>query len=87
VRLQGLDIGGISYGFSEGCQLKVLNFHQKGWMFSMDIDFDGITYRNIEVGLTGRHNALNAAAVFGLCLSLGLDEKGIRTGLRSFEAL
>jgi len=82
--LQKLHPKGISYGFSENCQLKASNFQQNGWMFSIDVNFKGKLYKNVEVALTGKHNALNALAVFGLSLSLGLEESAIRLALRSF---
>jgi UDP-N-acetylmuramate--alanine ligase len=84
VRLQKLKPAGNSYGFNEGCDLKVSNFQQNGWMLSFDIDFQGTVHKNVEAALIGKHNALNVTAVFGLALSLGLDEKKVREALRSF---
>src|SRR6185295_17085640 len=37
-----------------------------------------------ELPLFGRHNALNAAAVFGLALQLQVPEEAVRKGFRSF---
>lgn len=75
---------GISYGFDSKCQLRVEHFTQRGWYTSFDIHYKGKVYRNIEVALAGRHNALNASAVFGLALTLGVDEEKIREALRTF---
>lgn len=82
--LKNMQLNGVSYGFGEGCQLQASNFKQNGWMLSIDIRFNGKNYSNVEVALIGKHNALNALAVFGLALSLGIDEELIRIGLRSF---
>lgn len=78
---------GFSYGFKEENSLKITSFHQKGWGFMMDIHFLGKEYHSIEVPLVGMHNALNAAAVFGLALCLGLSEEGIRKGLKHFSGV
>lgn len=78
---------GISYGFDDHCRLKIDNFHQVGWKIFFDLNFNGKKYSEIEVSLTGRHNALNAAAVFGLAISLGLPEEEIREGLKSFAGV
>lgn len=78
---------GISYGFGDDCALRAENFCQNGWKVFFDIIFRGKTYTHVEVSLTGKHNALNALAVFGLCLSLGIPEVAIRQGLRSFSGV
>ena len=75
---------GISYGFSDHCQLRGLNFVQNGWSICFDVEFKGHLYSQVEVSLVGRHNALNALAVFGLAMSLGLDESLVREALKSF---
>ncbi|MEI8125244.1 MAG: UDP-N-acetylmuramate--L-alanine ligase, partial [Parachlamydiaceae bacterium] len=85
--LTTLHLRGNSYGFGEQCTLRLSNFHQKEWSVFFDVSFNGEIYKNIEVSLTGRHNALNAAAIFGLALSLGIDENSIRAGLRSFKGV
>lgn len=83
-RLANLNLPGISYGFGSTCQLQACNFKQTGWKICFDAHFKGRIYPEIEVSLIGRHNALNALAVFGLALSLGLSENEIRAGLASF---
>lgn len=75
---------GISYGFGESCQLRTSLPTPTGWMQSFDITFRGKVYKDIELNLAGRHNVLNASAVFGLSLSLGVPEEAIRTAFRSF---
>ena len=75
---------GISYGFSETAQVRASRFRQIGWKILIDISFDGRDFPDVEIGLTGQHNALNALAVFGLSYRLGIEEKAIRKGLSSF---
>jgi len=84
VRLLSLKPAGISYGFSPRCDWRIVDFTQSGWQISLDAIFQGVLYPKIEVSLIGRHNALNALAVFGLALALGIDEAAIRHALRTF---
>ncbi len=86
-RLKRIRHAGVSYGFSEGSDLKLNNFRQEGWKCFFDLLFENKAYRGIEIGLIGQHNALNAAAVFGLALRLGVKEEKIRLALKSFSGV
>ena len=78
---------GISYGFGSECMLQISNFSQKGWMITFDLLFRGKSYKNITLPIIGKHNALNAAAVFGLALLVGVDEEAIRKAFSSFGGI
>lgn len=78
---------GYSYGFCEGCDLRASNLEQKGWSLTYDIHFKGKSYSNVSLPLVGVHNALNSLAVFGLCLSVGVEEEVIRQAFQSFEGV
>lgn len=86
-RLSRLNPEGISYGFGSHNKLVLSKYRQEGWNIIFDIDFKDCHYENIVVALTGRHNALNAAAVFGLALILGVSEKEIRQALLNFKGV
>jgi UDP-N-acetylmuramate--alanine ligase len=86
-RLVSLNPLGISYGFSDNCLLQGRNFRQAGWGITFDAEFNGINYHNIELPLVGKHNAKNALAVFGLSLSLGIDEEAIREAFKTFRGV
>lgn len=75
---------GISYGFGPNCDLQISNFSQKGWKIAFDVQFREKSYKNITLPIIGKHNALNASAVFGLALVLGIDEQTIRHAFSSF---
>lgn len=83
-RLKKVGPRGFSYGFSADADLVLQNFGQEGTGIRFDLAFQGKMYRNIELSLFGRHNALNGAAVFGLALELGVPEEAIRKAFRSF---
>lgn len=78
---------GFSYGFDKRADIHITNAMQKGFQCYFDISFQGNNYLNIELPMIGEHNVLNAAAVFGLCLTLGIDENLIRKGMASFAGV
>lgn len=86
-RLKSLMMPGVSYGFGKHCEVRALRWEQRGWKIAFDAKFKGKTYIDIEAPLVGKHNVLNALAVFGLSLSLGIDESAARAGLRSFQGV
>lgn len=78
---------GISYGFTPGSQLLVSRYRQEGWRMHFDLHFEGTEYKEVELALIGRHNALNGASVFGLCLALGISEEKIRAAFSRFPGV
>ena len=85
--LAGLNVKGVGYGFSAKAPLRASRFVQEGCLSSFDIDFDGRHYPAVRVPLIGQYNALNALAVFGLCMRLGVGEEAIRAALLSFPGV
>lgn len=85
--LSSMNIRGVSYGFSDKAKLRVSNFRQNALEILFDIDFDGKKFRDISCNLSGKHNALNASAVFGLSISLGVSEEAIRKAFASFSGV
>ncbi len=86
-RLVSLNPPGVSYGFSVAADLQIVAFSQtvEGCIFTLR--FQGKEYKEITLPLFGQHNALNAAAVFGLALSLSIDEKTICKAFDSFQGV
>lgn len=80
-RLKGLQTKGTSYGFSEDADMQITNFKQ----IKNGVLFDLGDHEEIELALFGRHNALNAAAVFSLALSLKIPEEAIRRAFKTFS--
>ena len=85
--LRSLPRKGLSYGFQEGNDLRVLSFRQNGWKNLFDMQFEKKEYRDIEIPLIGAHNVLNAAAVFGLGLRINIPEAKIRSAFSSFQGI
>ncbi len=85
--LASLKPKGVSYGFAKDNALRIISHRQDGWRSWVDLEFEGKTYSDVEIAMPGRHNALNATAVFGLALSLGMEEDALRKGLQSFRGV
>lgn len=83
-QLRSLNPTGISYGYEKGAALHITNARQNGWGCIFDLSLKGVKYANIELSTIGDHNILNAAAVFGIALMLGINEEDIRKGLSTF---
>lgn len=85
--LNALQHPGQRYGFEEHCDWRVMNFRQEGFHSLFDIASAGHVYKDVELALIGRHNALNATAVFGLSISLGVPEEAIRRAFKAFKGV
>lgn len=86
-RVKHCHFSGVNYGFHQGAKLKGSNFRQQGWKSIFDIEFESLSYLNVELALSGFHNALNGLAVFGMALRLGIDEKLIRKAFKNFKGV
>lgn len=86
-RLQELNPEGISYGFCDTAQLQGRNFRQEEKGICFDVLFKNESYPNVCLPILGKHNALNALAVFGQCLSLGIPEIKIREAFALFKGV
>jgi UDP-N-acetylmuramate--alanine ligase len=86
-KLSSLNLQGISYGFNPLADLVITSFKQEGWKSLFSFTFRGKEYKEIALPLIGRHNVLNGAAVFGLCLTLNISEERLRAAFESFEGV
>lgn len=82
--LQKMNPQGISYGFSDKSDVVITKVRQNELSMIFDIKFEDIKYENIIIPLAGYHNVLNAAAVFCLCLKLGISKEIIQKTYISF---
>ncbi|MBM3198382.1 MAG: UDP-N-acetylmuramate--L-alanine ligase [Chlamydiae bacterium] len=86
-RLASLRLGGITYGFSPEADLVIEHAVECGWSSVCTFSFRGELHEGITVPLLGRHNVLNAAAVFALALQIGLAPKTIKEAIGSFQGV
>lgn len=78
---------GVSFGVGAANDLRVeqITTTDQGMVF--DVRFRRKLFRSIFLPLHGQHNATNAAAVFGLALTLGIPEATIRSALSTFKGV
>lgn len=85
--LSSLKPEGTSYGFQMEAQWRASNYKPCKWSSFFDIHYKGKTFYQVECSLIGKHNVLNSLAVFGLALTLGVDETRIREALKNFKGV
>jgi len=82
----------LTYGESKEANYKITNIKYNINSTSFDLSFKDREkkkkkIRNINVKLLGRHNVLNAAAAFIICLNLGANQNIIKKSLKSFSGV
>jgi UDP-N-acetylmuramate--alanine ligase len=87
LHLSQLHVPGQSYGFHSNSDWRIASMRQEGFKMYFDLEHQGHLYSNIELALVGRHNVLNAAAVFGLAHTLGVAEASIRQSFKTFRGV
>lgn len=78
---------GVSYGFLPHNRLRASNYRQKQMRSFIDIEYENVVYKDVELAMIGRHMAQNALGAFGLALSCGISEQAIRSALKSFKGV
>ncbi len=86
-RLAALHLPGVSYGYSPTADVRITSSRQEGWRLFFSLQWKESTYNDICIPLIGAHNVLNGAAVFALCIQLGLEEQKVREALRTFQGV
>ena len=82
----------LTYGESKEANYKINNIKYNFNSTSFDLSFKDREkirkkIKNINVKLLGKHNALNAAAAFIVCLNLGADQNIIKKSLKNFSGV
>lgn len=85
--LPQLQLPGQTYGFHPNSNWRIATMRQEGFKMVFDLEHQGNLYQHIELALAGRHNVLNAAAVFGLAHTLGVPEASIRHSFKTFKGV
>ena len=79
--MEGLDH--ITFGLNPGNRITAQNMCADWRHF--DVVCDGEVYCHLDMGVLGRHNALNALAAAGTAWMLGIDGEAVSRGLASFH--
>ncbi|HHU84299.1 MAG TPA: UDP-N-acetylmuramate--L-alanine ligase [Clostridiales bacterium] len=76
----------ISFGFNDGADYQVKNLaYHHGAFPEFDIYFNKEFLLHLTLNVTGKHNALNAAAAVATCVYAGADINEIKKGIESFK--
>ncbi len=76
-----------TFGFSEDADFRAVNLTQKEGKFVFDIIYEGGKVHNVALKLYGKHNVLNALAVFAVCYLIWLDGREVAKYIESFEGV
>lgn len=77
----------LSYGKGPECDFQLLSMRFENGSFIIDARLKGDEWKNIELGLPGEHNALNALAVMGMLYQLDFSKEEILHGLKTFKGV
>ena len=82
----------LTYGESKEANYQISNIKYNFDSTSFDLNFidrekKKKKIKNINVKLLGKHNVLNAAAAFIVCLNLGADQNIIKKSLKNFSGV
>ncbi len=86
-RLRKLGSRGVSYGTGPANDLRVERIVSTEGGMVFDVRFRRKLFRSISLPLHGRHNVVNAAAVFGLALTIGIPDEVIRGAFATFKGV
>ena len=79
--LRGLDY--VTFGFGKRNRVRAVNISEDWRCF--DVVCDNEPYVHLELGVIGRHNALNALAAAGVAWLLGIPAEAVAEGLATFR--
>jgi len=77
----------LTYGFTDEADLYFENFSAKGFKTRFEVIYRGNNLGAVELGIPGKHNALNALAAIGVGLELGISFDDIGTALNEFNGI
>ena len=76
-----------TFGFSDDADFRAVNLTQKDGKFTFDIVYEGGRVHNVALELYGKHNVLNALAVFAVCHLIWLDGREVAKYIGSFSGV
>ncbi len=79
--MEGIDH--VTFGINPGNRITAANMSSDWRHF--DVICDGVYYCHLDMGVLGRHNALNGLAVAGAAWMMGIPGEAVSRGLESFH--
>jgi UDP-N-acetylmuramate: L-alanyl-gamma-D-glutamyl-meso-diaminopimelate ligase len=75
------------YGFSEGAHWRIRNLRYENGLMRWEVYREGARWSELELGMPGEHNALNATAAAALAAGQGIRVDAIRAALATFKSV
>jgi len=73
------------YGFTAEADWRIQNYRHEGGVSHWEVWREGVLWADLEMGLAGEHNALNATAAAALAAGQGITKEAIQAALASFK--
>ena len=83
----GLEVSGLSFGTATKADVRVQNIKIKNGNYVFDFHSTDQMLRNLQFGLPGAHNLMNATVAIAMALSVGCDPNSIAKALQTFKGV
>ena len=83
----GLEVSGLSFGTASKADVRVQNIKIENGHYVFDFYSKDQMLRNLQFGLPGVHNLMNATVAIAMALSVGCDPNAIAKALQSFKGV
>ena len=83
----GLEVSGLSFGTATKADVRVQNIKIKNGNYVFDFHSTDQMLRNLQFGLPGTHNLMNATVAIAMALSVGCDPNSIAKALQTFKGV
>ena len=84
---KGLSLEGLTVGINEEATFKAFNVRIENGYYVFDVQTPSETIENIQFGLPGRHNLMNAMMALAMAKTFGSPTKTIAKALASFKGI
>ena len=84
---KGLPLQGLTVGINEEATFKAFNVRIENGYYVFDVQTPSETIENIQFGLPGRHNLMNAMMALAMAKTFGSPTKTIAKALASFKGI
>ena len=83
----GLELSGLSFGTASKADVRVQNIKIENGNYVFDFHSTDRMLRNLQFGLPGAHNLMNATVAIAMALSVGCDPNSIAKALQTFKGV
>jgi UDP-N-acetylmuramate--alanine ligase len=84
---KGLNLPGLTYAIDEDADYKAFNLRVGNGVYLFDVSTPDSGIKDVEFGLPGRHNIMNALAALAMANSYGVSLENIKLQLKSFTGV